>query len=201
MLSITVMPVELFDEEKQEFYQMEKPQELLLEHSLISISKWESITAKSFLKEAETMTLEQLYLYIECMTLSKNVDPLAYKSLSVDNIMEIQTYLGSEQTATTITERQQASFKKRNPIITAELIYYWMIALEIPWEAQKWHIKRLLTLIQVCSIKNQEATAAAQKKAKPSSKINNPNMMTQAEIIKQNHEINERRKKELGTRG
>jgi len=201
MLTLTVQPKELFDNATQEFKQMEKVQELTLEHSLISISKWESITEKSFLKAAETLTADELYLYIKCMTVNTNVDPLVYESLNVDDILKIKNYLESEQTATTIKSYDKQQFKKANPIITAELIYYWMVALEIPWEAQKWHIKRLLTLIQVCSIKNQEAQAEANKKSKRKSRINQPGMMTQAEIIKQNREINERRKREWGTRG
>lgn len=153
MLTITIpLAEEQWDEEKQEFISG-KEQTLVLEHSLLSLSKWESKYCKPFLSKDEK-TFEETLDYIRFMTITRNVDPSVYNRLTVSNIEEINQYIASPQTATTISE--SGSSKASREIVTSELIYYWMISLQIPIdECQKWHLNRLLTLIRVCSIKNQ----------------------------------------------
>lgn len=150
MLRITIPAVEQWDEVKQEFVQT-KEQTLQLEHSLVSLSKWESKWNKPFLSK-EVKTNEETLDYIKCMTISQNVDPNVYNCLTSEHIAQINKYIEAPMTATTFTEDKNG--KRNREVITAELIYYWMIALTIPFECQKWHLNRLLTLIRVCNIKN-----------------------------------------------
>lgn len=126
--------------------------ELSLEHSLVSLSKWESIWHKPFLNDKEK-TNEELISYMKCMTLTQNVPDEVYSSLMSNPmaLSKVNQYIGDSMTATTIGESNN---KKNRDIITSEIIYYWMISLNIPMECQKWHLNRLLMLIQVCSIKN-----------------------------------------------
>lgn len=151
MLEITIPGAELWDESKQEFIST-NTQILRLEHSLVSISKWESKWKKAFLGNQEK-TFEETIDYIKCMTITQNVDPNVYNYLTKENIEEIHKYIGDPMTATTISENKNQPVNRE--IMTAEVIYYYMIALNIPFECQKWHLNRLLTLIKVCSIKNQ----------------------------------------------
>lgn len=151
MLQITIPPGEMFDESKAEFIKT-KGQVLALEHSLVSLSKWESKWHKPFLSK-EPKTRQETLDYIKCMTLTQNVDPIVYNFLSIDNINQINDYIDDPMTATTINDKSPN--KPNRSIITAEIIYYWMIAFNIPQEYQKWHLNRLLTLIRVCDIKNQ----------------------------------------------
>ena len=151
MLRITVPAGELWDEESERFIST-KEQTLQLEHSLVSLSKWESKWRKPFLSKTEK-TLEETLDYIKCMTITQNVNPEVYKCLTMDNIREVNDYIDAPMTATTFSDDKSA--KKKREIITAELIYYWMIALNIPFECQKWHLNRLLTLVRVCNLKNE----------------------------------------------
>jgi hypothetical protein len=150
VLRITIPAVEQWDEIKQEFIQT-KEQTLQLEHSLVSLSKWESKWNKPFLSK-EAKTHEETLDYIKCMTISQNVNPDVYTFLTSEHIEQINKYIEAPMTATTFVEDKNG--KRNREIITAELIYYWMIALTIPFECQKWHLNRLLTLIRVCNIKN-----------------------------------------------
>ena len=150
MLRITIPAVEQWDEIKQEFIQT-KEQTLQLEHSLVSLSKWESKWNKPFLSK-EAKTNAETIDYIKCMTISHNVDPEVYNFLTTEHIEQINKYIEAPMTATTFVEDK--SGRRNREVITAELIYYWMIALTIPFECQKWHLNRLLTLIRVCNIKN-----------------------------------------------
>lgn len=151
MLQIEV-PInpEGWDEENERFIEA-NTQTLCLEHSLVAISNWESKWKKPFFSK-EDKTDEQTMDYIKCMTLTENVDPDVYNHLTKENCDAIYKYLNDSMTATTFSKDQTG--KASREIVTSELIYYWMIALNIPIEFQHWHIKRLLTLIQVCNIKN-----------------------------------------------
>lgn len=179
MLTITIPGGELLDERTNEFL-TSKPQILHLEHSLISISKWEAKWCKPFLSQAEK-TKEESMDYIRCMALNP-VDPMAFAFLSRDNVKEINDYMTAPMTASTVTDR--GSNRPSREIITSELIYYWMITAGIPIECQKWHIARLLMLIRICGAKN-----APQKK------------MSQSAVMAQNKAINNARLAKLGTRG
>lgn len=152
MLQITVPRIDdLWDENLQEFVRI-KEQTLQLEHSLVSISKWESKWCKSFFSK-EPKTNDEVIDYIRCMTLTKNVPPETFLFIGEDNIKKIEDYISAPMTATTFYDDKNHG--KSRETTTSELIYYWMIALNIPVEFEKWHINRLLTLIRVCEIKNQ----------------------------------------------
>ena len=152
MLQITIPPVEKWDELRNEFVQT-KGQTLQLEHSLVSLSKWESKWKKIFLSNQEK-TYEETLDYVKCMTLTQNVDPDVYNNLTKENIDAINAYIDDKMTATYFPNEKRGA-KSSNELVSSELIYYWMIALNIPFECQKWHLNRLLTLIKVCNIKNQ----------------------------------------------
>jgi hypothetical protein len=171
--------VEGFDEAANKFVDIEFFT-LELEHSLVSLSKWESRFEKPFLSD-EPKTDDETLCYVVAMTLTPDVPPEVYTKLSAENIRDIQTYISSKMTATRFYGGDN---EKSQEIITAEVIYYWMIALVIPIECQHWHLNRLLTLIQVCNRKN-----APEKQLSP------------AEIAQRNRELNAQRKKELGTTG
>lgn len=147
---IVQMSPEGWDEAKEEFVEA-TTQTLQLEHSLISLSKWESKWCKPFLSNKKKTT-EEVVDYIKFMTLN-SVDPGIYDRLSAENFKQIDEYINAPMTATTFSENGQG--KSNREIITSELIYYWMVALNIPFECQKWHLNRLLTLVRVCNIKNQ----------------------------------------------
>jgi len=154
MLHIEIPESELYDEGRNIFIKAFKGQSLTLEHSLVSLSKWESKWCVSFLA-TEKKTREQTESYVQCMTLTQNVDPAVYKYLTRHNIEEVNNYILEPMTATTFTNHEPT--KINNDIITAEIIYYWMIVFQIPFECQKWHLNRLLSLINVCNIKSKPA--------------------------------------------
>ena len=156
MLTITVPAVEGWDENREEFVTIQE-QTLCLEHSLISISKWESKWHKPFLSD-DLRTDEESIDYVRCMTLNKNVDPNVYYMLTKDNVKQIHDYIENPMTATTFNNlySNQSKTSKRT-IVTNELIYYWMLQYNIPFKCEKWHINRLLTLIRVCEVKNSPA--------------------------------------------
>lgn len=180
MLRITVPDREYWDERKQEFVNI-KGGELKLEHSLVSIAKWESKWNKSFLHTKEK-TDEETIDYVRCMTLTQNIDHDIYKNLSVQNIEDIKNYINAPMTATVFADTGDKSTSRE--VVTAELIYYWMIAYNIPFECQKWHINRLLTLVRVCGIKN-----------------NPPKKMSKGEIMRRNAALNAQRRKQMNTKG
>jgi len=150
MLQITIPAIELWNEETEEFDQ-NKEQTLQLEHSLVSLSKWESKWCKPFLSKTPK-THEETMDYIRSMTISQNIDPDIYNGISSDILDQVSRYIEAPMTATTFSSDKKVI---NNDIITAEIIYYWMVALNIPFECQKWHLNRLLTLINVCNIKSQ----------------------------------------------
>lgn len=170
MLTITIPAnagTDYYDEAKNEFVSigmLNKPVTLHLEHSLVSVSKWEAKWHKPFLgtgrKSDKEKTREEIKDYIKCMTLDKNVPDVAYDCLTNDNISEIEAYITNPMTATTFGAEQQ---KGRREIVTSELIYYWMVALNINFECEKWHLNRLLTLIRICNIMNQPKKKVSQK--------------------------------------
>ncbi len=151
MLKITVPETEFWDEIHEEFV-YKKEQTLQLEHSLVSLSKWESKWNKAFLGKQEK-TEEEIVDYVRCMTITQNVDPEVYYRLSAENYKEINAYIEAPMTATCFYEGKQQG--KNYDTVTSELIYYWMISYNIPVDiCQKWHLNRLLTLIRVCNVKN-----------------------------------------------
>lgn len=153
MLNITVPAVELFDEKESTFINVPETN-LTLEHSLVSLTKWESKWLKPFMSE-DKKTVEETMDYIRCMTITQNVNPIVYKGINDQLIAQIDEYINASMTATWFSEKKEKK-SRRKRVITAELIYYWMIASNIPMECQKWHLNRLLTLIRVCDEENSE---------------------------------------------
>ena len=181
MLQLVIpLSPEGWDEKTEQFVEA-KTYVLQLEHSLVSLSKWESKWEKPFFSKAEK-SYEEIIDYIKFMTISKNVDPNVYTHLTNGNIREINQYIEAPMTATTFSKDKNQA--KSREIITAELIYYWMIALNIPFECQKWHLNRLLTLIRVCNIKNSP-----------------PKKMSKKEAALQRSQLNAARKKQMNTKG
>ena len=181
MLQLTITPPEQWDSKNRVFVYPEG-KVLTLEHSLVSLSKWESKWCKPFISH-EKKTHEESIDYIRCMTITQNVDPKIYDYVSAENLKEVEQYIEAPMTATWFAEEKNVGPKNREQI-TSELIYYWMIALDIPSEYQKWHLNRLLTLIRVCNVKNQK-----------------PKKMSQKELMNRNRALNEARKKQFNTRG
>lgn len=180
MLSITVPGDEFFDDSSQEFVTVgEVP--LVLEHSLTSLSKWESLWEKPFLGKDEKST-EEINSYIQCMCLTPDVPPEVFARLSQRNLQEINEYLNAKMTATWFKE--VTNTKASSEIITAELIYYWMVEFQIPFECQDWHLNRLFTLIKVVNIKRS-----------PTKK------MPRADLAAQRRELNAKRRAEMGSKG
>jgi hypothetical protein len=180
MLTIVVKGEEFFDEETSSFINFDDVV-LDLEHSLISLSKWEAKFQKPFLSAGDKTT-EEVYGYVKAMILTPSFpDDVLYR-LSSENIAEINAYIDSKQSATTFGDMPKPP--GRSETITSELIYYWMVGFNIPWEAEKWHLNRLFSLIRICNIKQSK-----------------PKKMSRNEIATRNRELNAARKAKLGTTG
>lgn len=182
MLQIIVPETELFNEKDNTFFTTERVQ-LSLEHSLVSLSKWESKWKKPFIGNKET-TEEEIRDYVRCMTISQNIKPDVYMCLTPQNLKDVQNYIADSMTATWFNEKNTKNGPKNGEAITSELIYYWMISYQIPFECQKWHLNRLLTLIRICGIKNQQ-----------------PKKYSKKDLMSRNASLNAARKKKLGTSG
>ncbi len=179
-IEIPISP-EGWDEAKQEFVES-RTQTLQLEHSLISLSKWESKWHKPFLSTKE-MTDEETLDYIKCMTLTKNVKPDVYNHITRENMNEVVNYIGDPMTATTFYKDNKGANNRET--VTSELIYYWMIASNIPFDpCQKWHLNRLITLIRVCGIKNTP-----------------PKKRSRREIMSRNAALNAARRQQMNSKG
>lgn len=187
MLKITIPKGECFDDINQTFLYNKKEVTITLEHSLVSISKWESKWHKPFLADTEK-SKEELIDYIRCMNLTQNINDTVFYFLSQDNIKKINEYVGNPMTATTFHDHRLPDSKgptKKKETLTSELIYYWMIANQIPFECQKWHLNRLLTLIRIANIKNNPET----------------NKMSAREASMSNRALNEARRKAMNSKG
>ena len=180
MLRIDVEGSEQWDERTETFIET-KPIQLVLEHSLLSISKWEAKWKKPFLGQDEK-SREEILDYIRCMTLTKNVSDEVYTGLSVNIINRIADYINDPMTATTFHNLGPKRGSGEN--VTSELIYYWMVSFGIPFECEKWHFKRLMTLLEICAVKS-----------KP------PQKMSKREIMSRNTSLNAARRAKLHSRG
>ena len=181
MLQITIPAVELYDEKTERFIEL-KEQTLQLEHSLVSLSKWESKWCKAFLGRM-AKTDEEILDYVKCMTITQNVNPDIYKYLTEDNFKQINKYIEAPMTATTFVEDKTS--KGSREVVTSELIYFWMISLNIPFDpCQKWHLNRLLALIRVCNVKNAP-----------------PKRRSKRDVASQYAALNAARKRQLNTKG
>lgn len=185
MLIITIPAVEFYDNKQQKFFTKEAVT-LELEHSLASLSKWESIYEKPFLDKSKELSTEEVIAYIKAMTLTPKVPDEAYSRLSDDNYARINDYIEAKMTATWFNEGPEGSRRGSTEIITSEIIYYWMVSLQIPFECEHWHLNRLFTLIKVCNQKN-----APEKQKK----------MSKRALAERNRALNAQRRAALNTTG
>jgi hypothetical protein len=175
-----VIGEEFFDDQTQQFV-IPEPIIVDLEHSLLSLSKWESKYQKPFLSPG-AKTTEEIFGYLKAMIVDENVDPDVLDRCSKENLEDVQKYIDSVQSATTFGTMPE----RRGPgeIITSELIYYWLVAFNIPFECERWHLNRLFALIRICNIKNSK-----------------PKKMRPHEIAQRNRELNEQRRAKYRTAG
>lgn len=184
MLRIVIPDIDLFDEtlgEEGEFVVVAGAT-LDLEHSLVSLSKWERKFQKPFLGKDEKTT-EETYGYVEAMVLNELPSSDVFKWIPNDQMAKIHEYIDSSESATTFTEPRKGR-GGRTEIITSELIYYWMLSYNIPFDCETWNLNRLFNLIRICTIKNSKQPK-----------------MSAREVAERNRALNEQRKAELGTRG
>lgn len=181
MLQVTIPAIDLWDEDKEEFVNI-KEQTLQLEHSLVSISKWEAKWCKPFLSK-DIKTFEESIDYIRCMTITQNVDPNVYRFMPDDIIRQVNQYIDAPMTATWFSSTNKGK-KTNGEQVTNELIYFWMISLNVPMKCEKWHLNRLLTLIEVCNVKNQK-----------------PKKMSKKDVYSQQAALNAARRKQLNSKG
>lgn len=180
MFSIDIPAAECYDDETGEFHYTNAVT-LRLEHSLVSISKWESKWHKPFLVKFPEKTPEESIDYIRCMTLNQNVDPNVYYAITPEIMSAINRYIESSQTATTV---RRPNSKANRDVVTSEYIYYMMAGYGIPFECQKWHLSRLMALLEIFDVKTN-----------PGKK------MPVREIQARNKALNDARRKKLGTKG
>lgn len=176
---------EFWDTNKEEFVYidpLDRDYDLSLEHSLISISLWESKWHVPFISK-DAHTEEQTIHYIKCMTINKNVPDVVYDHMTLEDVKKISEYIHDPMSATTITHYGEDNRRSRQ-IITSEVIYGWMVGLQIPWEAQKWHLNRLLKLVEVCNAQNTP-----------------PKKMSSKDVIKRNRELNAARRAKYNSKG
>jgi hypothetical protein len=180
MLRLVIPPSEGFNQADSTFTEIEKECVLVLEHSLVSLSKWESKWCVPFLSKTEHTALQKID-YVKCMTVTQSVDDAVYGRLTAAHFEAIQEYIDAPMTATTIHDMRHQTSRET---VTAEIIYYWMVTYNIPFECQKWHLNRLLMLTNVCNIKQQD-----------------PKKMRGTALNRHNTALNEARRAALGTRG
>lgn len=181
MLKIVIPGTEYYNEE-EECFESIGDVDLELEHSLVSLSKWESKHQKPFLSK-DSKTPEEILSYMEAMIISPLYSPDVFARLSQENILEINNYIESKESATTFGSMPERN-KGRGEIITSELIYYWMVAFNIPFACEYWHLNRLFALIRICNIKNA-----------------NPKKMSKHEIASRNRDLNAARRAQYNTSG
>ena len=181
MLTITIPKAESYDSINNKFINVGEDTTIQLEHSLVSLSKWESNWKKPFYTD-EDHTSDELFDYIKCMCITDNVSDEVWNRLTPKELSEISEYITISRTATTF--RKESNKGGSGERVTSELIYYWMIAYNIPAEYEKWHLSRLLTLIHICKVKSEP-----QKK------------MSKQEIMARNKALNAQRRAKLNTKG
>ena len=182
MLQLTIKGTEFYDSKNNMFINT-KDQTLMLEHSLVSLSKWEFIHEKPFLTD-ENKTYEDMVSYIKCMTINPNIPDNVYLGVTMNDIKKVNEYINKKATATWFRELEGKGRPGPKRVMTSELIYYWMVSLRIPFiPCEKWHLNRVLTLIRVCNEKQ------------------NPKKQSKKDIYRSNAEINKARRERLNSKG
>lgn len=183
MLPITIPAEEGWDAKRRVFVTVRNEMTIYLEHSLDSVSKWESTWNKPFLSK-DDKTDEETLDYIKCMTITPDVPKEIYDYIASNKqiVDKIHKYINAPMTATTFSKDQKG--KPKRQVITSEIIYYWMVTFNIPSEFQYWHLNRLITLIRVCSIKSAK-----------------PEKRSAKETMSYNKALNAARQKKFNTRG
>lgn len=179
MLTLNVAAREFFDDKTQTFVNVPS-QTITLEHSLISLYKWEAAWEKPYLSKKPKSRIEALD-YIRCMSINKEITLETIMSLTDDQIKQINTYIDAPMTATTFSKDTAAPSRQ---VITAEVIYWQMINAQIPITCEKWHLNRLFTLIRVCNIKS-----------------NKPKKMGKQDLINRNKQLNQARRAQMNSKG
>lgn len=150
MIEETIVGIELFDQTNQVFIPAPKTRTIRLEHSLISISKWEEQTKRRFLSDVSgPQTKDDWIRYIQCMSLDGPIDPMLLNCITEQQFNRIVKYIKDNKTATVFTGVRKKNKKSKNRELSSELIYCYMAEYRLPWYAEKWHLSRLLTMIQV----------------------------------------------------
>ena len=192
MIKVLVPPHEEWVESIQKFVGTDRPYELTLEHSLVSISKWEQKWHKPFLSE-DDKTYEETCDYVRCMNLTEDVPDDVFYSLPTNVVDKVNAYIKDSATATWFSDDNKKTpgaspHRHKKEVITSEIVYYWMIELNIPESFQYWHFNRLMTLIKVIDIKHQEADPNAKK-------------MSRSELLSHNAKLNAARRKAMHSKG
>jgi len=182
MLTLFVSGDEVFNEETSEFMSVE-PITLQLEHSLVSVSKWEAKFEKPFLTK-ENKSSDEILWYVHAMILNQTFPSDISRRLSRENLDAINGYIESKQSATTFGVMPEMKGRHRPEVITSELIYFWMVSFSIPFETERWHLNRLFSLIRICNMKNSK-----------------PRKMSKSEMAQRNRELNAQRRQQYGTSG
>ncbi len=181
MLELEIKDLEIYDDETG--FQKFKGGKLLLEHSLLAVSKWESKYHIPFLEHiGKNLTVEESLYYVQCMTINKNVDPSIYKAITPEDMQKILDYISDPYSATVINTRNKNRVNKEP--VTSEMIYYWMVASTIPFECEKWHLSRLMKLIEIYGIKNSE-----------------PEKKSTSQILREQDAINTKRRAAMHSKG
>lgn len=183
MLRVFIEGGEVFDPKTETFsYTVETT--LKLEHSLLSVSKWESKWHKPFIDNQKQLTQEESLDYIRCMTIGPEPPLDVYKAIPTKTMREINNYIANTMTATWFSKEEGTKSAMSREKITSELIYYWMIACQIPFECEKWHLNRLLTLIRICNVKSQS-----------------PKKMSNRALFARNNKLNKARRAKSKSKG
>ena len=181
MLKLHIEKSEFFDQRTRKFIDVPE-MDIELEHSLVSLSKWEEIWEIPFLN-SDNKTNEQVSSYVECMLLTENVPPVFLQTLTSEQYAAINDYISAKRTATTFSNH--APQKNSGEFVTGELIYYWLVALQIPFQpTETWHLNKLLTLVKVVNAKNTP-----------------PKKMSRSEIASRQRQLNAARRAKYGTNG
>lgn len=184
-LTVVIPAEDRWDPKTKKFVTLTNDYELTLEHSLLSISKWEQKWHKPFLDDRSNKTYEETCDYIRCMTITQHIPSEVYNHIPDDVINQVNQYIDDPATASWFNESNSNNkgIGKDGSIVTNEIVYYWMIELGIPESYQKWHFNHLMTLIKVIDIKRGE---------------NDPkNKMSQNEVLMQQARLNKQRRAAL----